>query len=74
VLVELEPVCVAVAPEVDVGWVAVAPLPPQKWELRQDCSQSAYLWVSAGEPVPWGQAETQLFVSSASLSLGQGTW
>jgi hypothetical protein len=31
---ELEPVCVAVVPEVpvevDVGWVAVAPLPPQK--------------------------------------------
>jgi hypothetical protein len=37
---ELEPVCVAVVPEVpvdvpvEVGWVAVAPpFPPQKWEL-----------------------------------------
>lgn len=35
VLDELEPVCVAVLPEeVEVeGWVAVAPWPPQKWEL-----------------------------------------
>lgn len=29
--------------------------------------------MSAGEPVPWGHAETQLLVSSACSSLGQGT-
>ena len=37
VVEELKPVCVAVVPEVpvevNVAWVAVAPLPPQKWEL-----------------------------------------
>lgn len=73
----LEPVAVASLPEaVDSELaepVAVAPSMGKKWELKQACWQSVYFLVSEGVPVPWGHLATQLLVSSAWLSLGQGT-
>lgn len=54
--------------------VSVAEVPvARKWELKQFCWHSVYFLVSAGVPVPWGQAATQRLVSLAWLSLGQGT-
>lgn len=71
VWVALLPVAAVV---LEVVWVVAAPpLAGKKCELKQFCWQLVYFSVSAGVPVPWGQAATQLLVSLAWLSLGQGT-
>lgn len=71
VSVALVPVAAVV---LEVVWVVAAPpLAGKKCELKQLCWQLVYFSVSAGVPVPWGQAATQLLVSLAWLSLGQGT-
>lgn len=76
------PVALAAVPLADaliwLAWTTEVAAPGiaelvQKCALKQACSQAAYCVVAAGLPSPWGHLAAQAVVSSAMLSLGQGT-